>query len=305
VNNERQSIRGAMEEKLYQLNEHLLTALLASKEAGLAILDVYKQDFDVSYKEDQSPLTLADQRSHDIIVGHLTDPSGKSFPILSEEGKDIPFEQRRSWEYFWLIDPLDGTKEFIKRNGEFTVNIALIFQHRPVLGVIFVPVNNVFYFASEGFGAYRLKNGNAFELLKGKASEINKESVLNEIIKHSDKLPYHDTPLDAHDSPFIIVGSRSHPSKEFEGFVKTMRKQHPKIEVIPSGSSLKLCLVAEGRADIYPRLGPTMEWDTAAGQAIVEQANGSVLNYETGEPLQYNKKNLLNSWFIVKTQRNS
>ena len=295
------TIRGVMKEKPYQLNDHLLTALLASREAGLAILDVYKQEFDVSYKEDRSPLTLADQRSHDIIVDHLTDPSKKSLPILSEEGKDIPFEQRRAWEYFWLIDPLDGTKEFIKRNGEFTVNIALIYQHRPVLGVIYAPVNNIFYFASEGLGAFRLKNDKAFKLLEGKASEIERDSVLKEILKQSDRLPYYDTPLDAHDTKIVIVGSRSHPSKEFEAFVKTMKNQHEKVDVISSGSSLKLCLVAEGRADIYPRLGPTMEWDTAAGQAIVEQANGSVLNYETGEPLQYNKKNLLNSWFIVKT----
>jgi 3'(2'), 5'-bisphosphate nucleotidase len=294
-----------MKKKPYQLNDYLLTALWASKEAGLAILDVYEQDFDVSYKEDKSPLTLADQRSHEIIVDHLTDPSGKSLPILSEEGKGIPFEERRAWEYFWLIDPLDGTKEFIKRNGEFTVNIALIYQHRPVLGVIFAPVNNVFYFASEGFGSYKLKNGNAFKLFDGKASEIERDRVLKEILKQSDRLPYYDAPSDTYDSPFVIVGSRSHPSKEFEAFVKTMRKQHAKVEVVSSGSSLKLCLVAEGRANIYPRLGPTMEWDTAAGQAIVEQANGSVLNYETGEPLQYNKKNLLNSWFIVKTQRNS
>jgi len=305
VTGERQSkIRSAMDEKPYQLTEHLLTALLASKEAGLAILNVYQQNFDVSYKEDQSPLTLADRRSHDIIVDHLTTPSGKSFPILSEEGKDIPFEQRCSWEYFWLIDPLDGTKEFIKRNGEFTVNIALIYQHRPVLGVIFAPVNNVYYFASEDLGSFKLKNDNFFELLKGKTSKIIKESVLQEIIKHSDKLPYFDATSDTHESRLVIVGSRSHPSKEFEDFVKTMRKQHAKVDVISSGSSLKLCLVAEGRADIYPRLGPTMEWDTAAGQAIVEQANGSVLNYETDEPLQYNKKSLLNSWFIVKTKRN-
>ena len=294
-----------MKEKPYQMNEHMLTALLASKEAGQAILDVYKQDFDVSYKEDRSPLTLADQRSHNIIVDHLTDPSVKNLPILSEEGKDIPFEQRSEWEYFWLIDPLDGTKEFIKRNGEFTVNIALIYQHRPILGVIYAPVNNVFYFASEGLGSFKLKNDNVFELLDGKTSGINKDSVLKEIIKHSNKLPCYDTPLDTHDSQLVIVGSRSHPSREFEAFVKTMRKKHAKVEVISSGSSLKLCLVAEGRADIYPRLGPTMEWDTAAGQAIVEQANGSVLNYETGESLQYNKKNLLNSWFIVKTHRNS
>jgi len=294
-----------MEVKPYQLTDHLLTALLASREAGLAILDIYKQDFDVSYKKDRSPLTLADRRSHDIIVDHLTDPSGKSLPILSEEGKSIPFEERREWEYFWLIDPLDGTKEFIKRNGEFTVNIALIYQHRPVLGVIFVPVNNVFYFASEGLGAYRLKNDNVFERLQGKASETERDSVLKEILRQSDRLPYYDKSLETHDSQLVIVGSRSHPSKEFEAFVKTMGKQHGKVDVISSGSSLKLCLVAEGRADIYPRLGPTMEWDTAAGQAIVEQANGSVSNYETGEPLQYNKENLLNSWFIVNTRSNS
>jgi 3'(2'), 5'-bisphosphate nucleotidase len=183
-----------MIKKTYKLNDHLLTALLASREAGLAILDVYKQEFDVSYKEDRSPLTLADQRSHDIIVDHLTDLSKKSLPILSEEGKDIPFEQRRAWEDFWLIDPLDGTKEFIKRNGEFTVNIALIYQHRPVLGVIYAPVNNIFYFASEGLGAFRLKNDKVFKLLEGKASEIERDSVLKEILKQSDRLPYYDTP---------------------------------------------------------------------------------------------------------------
>jgi 3'(2'), 5'-bisphosphate nucleotidase len=295
-----------MKEKPYPLNDHLLTALLASKEAGLAILEVYEKDFDVSYKEDRSPLTLADRRSHDIIVDHLTDLSGKSLPILSEEGKSIPFEQRRSWEYFWLIDPLDGTKEFIKRNGEFTVNIALIYQHRPVLGVIYAPVNNVFYFASEGLGAYRLKNDNAIELLEDTASDIEKDRVIKEILKQSDKLPNYNIPSqDTNESPFIIVGSRSHPSKEFEAFVEAIKKEHAKVEVVSSGSSLKLCLVAEGSADIYPRLGPTMEWDTAAGQAIVEQANGSVLNYETGEPLRYNKKNLLNSWFIVKAKASS
>lgn len=294
-----------MKEKPHQLNDHLLTALMASKEAGMAILDIYKQDFDVSYKEDRSPLTLADKRSNAIIVDHLTDPSGKSLPILSEEGKSIPFKQRRAWEYFWLIDPLDGTKEFIKKNGEFTVNIALIYQHRPVLGVIFVPVNNVFYFASEGFGAYKLQNGNAFEPLNGQASEFERDRMLKEILNKSNRLPYYNSLLGSQDSRLVIMGSRSHPSKEFEAFVETARKKYGKVEVISSGSSLKLCLVAEGKADIYPRLGPTMEWDTAAGQAIVEQANGSVLNYETGQPLQYNKKNLLNSWFIVKNQRNS
>ena len=163
-----------MEEKPCQLTDHLLTALFASREAGLAILDVYKQDFDVSYKEDRSPLTLADQRSHDIIVDHLTDPSVQSLPILSEEGKDIPFEQRRIWEYFWLIDPLDGTKEFINRRGEFTVNIALIHQHRPILGIVFVPASGVLYFASEGLGSYKLENAGVLDQLRN-GKETTKE----------------------------------------------------------------------------------------------------------------------------------
>lgn len=294
-----------MNDKSIHFKNYLLMALSASKEAGMAILDVYHQDFEVSYKEDRSPLTLADRRSHDIIVGHLSDPSGAGFPILSEEGKNIPFEQRRQWEYFWLIDPLDGTKEFIKKNDEFTVNIALIHHHRPILGVIFVPVNKVFYFASEGFGSYRLYDDRPINLPKAGASDIEKDRAVEAIFKQSDKLPCYDSHLDSYDSPMIIVGSRSHPSKEFESFVDAMRAKHEKVEVIPSGSSLKLCLVAEGRADIYPRLGPTMEWDIAAGQAIVEQANGSVLNYETNEPLLYNKKDLLNPWFIVRAQRNT
>jgi 3'(2'), 5'-bisphosphate nucleotidase len=290
---------------LKSLTRPLLTALMAAKDAGHAILEVYKQDFDVWYKEDRSPLTIADQRSHNIIVDHLTDPAVKSFPILSEEGKEIPFEQRRSWKYFWLIDPLDGTKEFIKRRGEFTVNIALIYQHRPVLGVIYVPVKKYFYYASRDIGAYRIQYNDAAECFDDCVVETGGDETLDAVLKRSDKLPLGDLRSDTSESQLVIVGSRSHPSKEFEAFVEGMKKKHSKVEVVSSGSSLKLCLVAEGRADIYPRLGPTMEWDTAAGQAIVEQASGSVLNYETGEPLKYNKKNLLNPWFIVKTQRNS
>ena len=292
-----------MTDNSYSLTRPLLTALKAAKDAGLSILDVYNQDFDVMYKEDRSPLTTADQRSHKIIVDHLNDPGMESFPILSEEGKNIPFEQRREWKCFWLVDPLDGTKEFIKRNGEFTVNIALIYQKRPVLGVIYIPVKECFYFASKDIGAYRLQYNDADEHLDIGGIESDEE-VLSVLLKRSDKLPSEDLRFKTSDSQCIIAGSRSHPSKEFEAFVENMKKKYAKVKVISSGSSLKLCLVAEGRADIYPRLGPTMEWDTAAGQAVVEQASGSVLNYETGEPLEYNKKNLLNPWFLVRSQRN-
>ena len=291
-----------MTDHTYPLTRPLLIALKAAKDAGRAVLDVYKQDFDVWYKEDRSPLTTADKFSHKIIVDHLNDPSIKSFPILSEEGKDIPFEQRCSWKYFWLVDPLDGTKEFIKRNGEFTVNIALIFQHRPVLGVIYAPVKKYFYFASNDIGAYRLQYNNADERLYDMIVDGDADEVLSTLLKRSDKLPCADMRLEISDSRLIIVGSRSHPSTEFEAFVESMKHKYAKVEVVSSGSSLKLCMVAEGGADIYPRLGPTMEWDTAAGHAVVEQANGSVVNYETGEPLEYNKKNLLNPWFIVKVQ---
>jgi 3'(2'), 5'-bisphosphate nucleotidase len=283
-----------------QLTYHLLLALLAAKDAGRAILDVYRQDFDISYKDDHSPLTLADRRSHNIIVSLLSDPSDECLPILSEEGKSISYKQRRWWEYFWMIDPLDGTKEFIKKNDEFTVNIAQIHQNRPILGVIYVPVKDVFYFALEGLGAYRMDNSDLLALNTNKPYKNDTSGVLNTILEGSIKLPDDKYRFEKKDSQITIVGSRSHATKELKAFIETMQKKYEQVEFISAGSSLKLCLVAEGRADIYPRLGPTMEWDTAAGQVIVEQARGSVLNYDMDEPLGYNKKNLLNPWFIAR-----
>jgi len=285
-----------------QLTYHLLMALLAAKDAGRAILDVYRQDFDISYKDDHSPLTLADRRSHSIIVSHLSDVSGERLPILSEEGKSIPYQQRCRWEYFWMADPLDGTKEFIKKNDEFTVNIAQIHQNRPILGVVYVPVKNVLYFACEGLGAYRMGNSDILAQSTNKRFNNDPVGVLETILEGSVKLPDDKLRFEKKESQITIVGSRSHATKELEAFIETMRKKHEQVEFISAGSSLKLCLVAEGRADIYPRLGPTMEWDTAAGQVIVEQAQGSVLNYEVDEPLRYNKKNLLNPWFIARTK---
>jgi 3'(2'), 5'-bisphosphate nucleotidase len=277
----------------------LLAALAAADEAGREILEIYQKHIEVQYKDDRSPLTLADRRSHEIISRRLLDQADHPFPMLSEEGKDIPFAQRKQWAYFWMVDPLDGTKEFIKRNHEFTVNIALIHHDRPVLGVVYVPVRGMFYFGAQGFGAFRLDRKEGLEHITGKESEVQKKACLNTILKRSVRLPVNDSLSEGRGSRLTIVGSRSHPSRELEEFVAKMRTRYKEVEFISAGSALKLCLVAEGRADIYPRLGPTMEWDTAAGQAVVEQAGGRVLDADTKTPLKYNKENLLNPWFIV------
>ena len=274
-----------------QYEKLILTALLAAKRAGEAILDVYGSDFAVEQKDDKSPLTLADKRSHEIIMDVLEQAitvNNGTVPVLSEEGRGIPFDERKEWEYFWLVDPLDGTKEFVKRNGEFTVNIALIRKHKPVLGIIYIPVKDVFYFAAIDFGTYKLENSESlFDNLS-----------IKELLNKSQRLPLANNDK----SSFTVIGSRSHTSEEFTEFVKLLNEKHGKVEFISSGSSLKLCLVAEGIADVYPRFGPTMEWDTAAGQAIVEQAEGSVMDIQTREPLRYNKEDLLNPFFIVSRQ---
>jgi 3'(2'), 5'-bisphosphate nucleotidase len=195
------------------------------------------------------------------------------------------------------VDPLDGTKEFIKRNGEFTVNIALIENNRPVLGTIFVPDKNTLYFASQNFGAYKLEDGPFSELLESRPDSQEKTSaLLEQTMRQSTRLPV----TDPQRSSLTIVGSRSHKNAELEAYVEEKRKTFGDVEFISAGSSLKICLVADGRADLYPRLGPTMEWDTAAGQAIAEAAGADVYQYETQKPLIYNKEDLHNPWFIVQ-----
>jgi 3'(2'), 5'-bisphosphate nucleotidase len=276
------------------LKPYMLRSIQASIDAGNAINKVYhSEDFGVEYKSDKSPLTLADQKSHETIMNVLTE---FDIPILSEEGKDTPYAQRKDWERFWVIDPLDGTKEFIKRNGEFTVNIALIENSRPVLGTIFVPDRNTLYFAAQDFGAYKLQDGPFSEMLGAQAdSKEEVRNLLDQIIGQSTKLPV----IGPQRASLTIVGSRSHKTPELEAYVEEKRKAFGDVEFISAGSSLKICLVAEGRADVYPRLGPTMEWDTAAGQAIAEYAGASVYQYDTSKPLIYNKEDLLNPWFIV------
>jgi len=239
-----------------------------AKEAGNAIMQVYNQDFEVEYKQDSSPLTLADKEANNIIEYGLNKLS-VNFPILSEEGKEIPYEDRKHWEYFWLVDPLDGTKEFVKKNGEFTVNIALIYKDVPVLGVVYAPALDVCYWAKQDEGAF----------------------------KDEKKLPF--KAADQRNT-YKIVASRSHMSDETQAFIDAIDADKEK-ELISIGSSLKICLVAEGEADIYPRLGPTMEWDTGAAHAVVNESGKSLEKYMNGKysKHEYNKEDLLNQWFIV------
>ena len=238
-----------------------------AKEAGNAIMQVYKQDFEVEYKQDSSPLTLADKKANDIIEDGLNQLS-VNFPILSEEGKEISYEDRKHWEYFWLVDPLDGTKEFVKKNDEFTVNIALIHKDTPILGVVYAPALDVCYWAKQGEGAF--KDGQKLPL------------------KMADQR-----------NTYKIVASRSHMSDETQAFIDAIDTQKEK-ELISIGSSLKICLVAEGEADIYPRLGPTMEWDTGAAHAIVNESGGQLNDQKNNNVLKYNtSEKLLNNYFVV------
>lgn len=259
--------------------DHFTLAIKASIQAGKEIMEVYETDFDVEKKGDNSPLTIADKRAHEKISSML---EGLGFPILSEEGKEIPYEKRKNWDYYWIVDPLDGTKEFIKKNGEFTVNIAFMKGNYPLAGVIYVPAKEHLYFGYQSVRAFYTDDVSDFQHigeLVMRAKNLRKEKF---------------------NRNFTVVGSRSHMSPETEEFISQLKKEHKKIDIASMGSSLKICLVAHQKADVYPRFAPTMEWDTAAGQAIAEGAKKKVLNYETGERMEYNKKNLLNPWFIVK-----
>ncbi|MDH3614512.1 MAG: 3'(2'),5'-bisphosphate nucleotidase CysQ [Gammaproteobacteria bacterium] len=234
--------------------------------AGRAILEVYATDFDVQSKVDESPLTQADLASHRCIVAGLEELT-PDIPIISEEEGLPPFEERGQWQRYWLIDPLDGTKEFVNRNGEFTVNIALIESNRPVFGVVHVPVQDRTYTGCEGHGAELRDSGSRTAIRVAESSG----------------------------HPVRIVGSRSHRGSSLDAFLEKVGES----DMLAMGSSLKFCVVAEGRADIYPRLGPTSEWDTAAAQSVVEQAGGKVLELD-GKPLSYNaKSDILNPWFVV------
>jgi 3'(2'), 5'-bisphosphate nucleotidase len=255
------------------------SAIRASILAGKEILSVYNSDFAVETKDDKSPLTEADKRAHHKIMEIL---ESTSIPVLSEEGKEISYEERKDWNRLWIVDPLDGTKEFIKRNGEFTVNIALIENNFPIAGIIYVPVTGVLYVGWNENGAFKAESTNENISWNDLAIEKNKIPILNSVNK------------------FKIVASRSHMSPETEDYVKDLEKIHGKVELVSMGSSLKICLVAEGKANTYPRFAPTMEWDTAAGQGIVEAAGKEFLDWNTKSRMKYNREQLLNNWFLVK-----
>ena len=242
-----------------------------ASEAGKEIMKIYNKDFSVEYKDDKSPLTEADLKANEIICNALQELY-PNIPIMSEENKQIEYETRKNWDYYWCCDPIDGTKEFIKKNGEFTVNIALIHKDTPVLGVVYAPAINEMYSAKQGGGAFL--NGQKLPL------------KTNEDIKNS----------------INIVASKSHLSDETQEFIDNLTLNIKHSKLVSKGSSLKLCMVASGEADIYPRLAPTMEWDTAAADAIVRESGKMTYQFESYELMIYNKENLLNPWFVVKNK---
>jgi len=249
-----------------------------AKEAGIAIMEIYKKDFTVEYKNDKSPLTEADLKANEIICNSLR-KMYPNIPIVSEEENQVDYEERKNWNYYWCIDPIDGTKEFIKKNDEFTVNIALIYKHTPVLGVVYAPALTDMYKSKKGEGAFL--NNQELPL------KINKD------IKNS----------------INIVASKSHLSEDTQKFIDNLTLNIQNSKLVSKGSSLKLCMVAEGIADIYPRLAPTMEWDIAAADAIVRESGKMTYQYHSKfniknskleQPVVYNKTDLLNPWFVVK-----
>lgn len=255
-------------------HQYLEPIITIAKAAGTAIMEVYATDFGVSNKEDHSPLTQADLAAHQVITSALKSLS-PNIPIISEESEIIDYDIRKEWRQYWLIDPLDGTREFIKRNGEFTVNIALIDHHKPVLGVVYAPVTELLYFASASHGAYKQQKSNLTTRITTKLLNLNQ---------------------------LIITGSRSHADEKMQHFMENLQAVSREIpELICMGSSLKICLVAEGLADVYPRLGPTSEWDTAAAHCILNEAGGDVVDVLGFTLLYNNKSSLLNPVFFAKS----
>ncbi len=252
----------------------------ASLEAGEEILKIYETDFDVEFKEDESPLTKADINANGVIMRYLKETG---IPVLSEEGRDIPYQERKNWKRLWIVDPLDGTKEFVKKNGEFTVNIALVENGKPVMGVVYAPVLDIIYFGDVNTGAFKITGASSVNDIYGALNEKNK------------------LPLNTGKDYYGVVASRSHLTKETEDYINNLKKHHDNIKIVSKGSSLKLCMIAEGVADIYPRFAPTSEWDTAAGHAVVAASGGRVVKAENeNEDVVYNKEDILNPWFIAK-----
>ncbi|MCY2686941.1 3'(2'),5'-bisphosphate nucleotidase CysQ [Salinimicrobium sp. TH3] len=263
------------------MNKNLKIAIEAAVAAGKVIMEIYEsKNFDVQTKEDNSPLTLADKKANEVINKFLLPTN---IPLISEENKQIDYSIRKQWQECWIVDPLDGTKEFIKRNGEFTVNIALVSGGKPQLGVIFAPALNSLYFAN-------VSEDRAFKVSLA-PNDVRIENILDKAEEISPS---------GHENSIRIVGSRSHMNDDTLQYIEELKRKYGKeIEVVSKGSSLKFCLVAEGEAHIYPRFAPTMEWDTVAGQAICEAVGLNCISRETGRPMTYNRENLLNGHFFV------
>lgn len=272
-------------------------AVKAALEAGEAILEIYSQDFEVEFKADESPLTSADKASHNIIVRAL---EATPYPVLSEESKAIDYAERKDWSTYWLVDPIDGTKEFIKKNGEFTVNIALVENGVPVMGVVYVPVQETLY-----LGVGNDEQGMEQGAWKGQGCA---GKTYEEIMESLSGIHVSGNPSGA----LKVVASKSHCNDETRQFIADLEDKYGVAERVSRGSSLKFCMVAEGSADIYPRIAPTIEWDTAAAHAVVLAAGGNVFEYDAGIDasnykstandifeVSYNKQNLLNPYFVV------
>lgn len=262
------------------MDENLIIAIEAAVAGGKEIIEIYdREDFQVENKIDDSPLTIADKRANDIINNFLR---STGIPIISEENKQLEYRERKSWEECWIVDPLDGTKEFIKRNGEFTVNIALVKKGEPVMGVIYVPATKILYFGS-------LAEGKSYRVQLEDVKDVSKQLERAETISPKPG-----------EGKLRVVGSRSHMNDFTLDFIEKLKRETKKeVELVSKGSSLKFCLLAEGLADIYPRFAPTMEWDTAAGQAICKAVGLRVIDQSTGQEINYNRKNLLNNFFLV------
>lgn len=254
-------------------------AIHAAVLAGKKIMEVYASvDFGVVIKEDQTPVTIADRQAHNEIIKYL---ESAGLPVLSEEGIHLSYSERKNWDMFWLIDPLDGTKEFIKRNDEFTVNIALIQNGRPIAGVIFAPVTSVLYVGIPETGAFKLVNPDehcTFQSMQLSGKKLPEETGRNE---------------------FAIVVSRSHMNQKTKEYIENIREEHESFRLINMGSSMKMCMVAEGTASVYPKLGTTMEWDTAAGHAILKASGKNIFITDLKTEIRYNKENLQNPHFIA------
>lgn len=265
------------------MKKHYKTAIEAAVKAGLAILEIYEStdNIVVEHKPDDSPLTNADRVANEVIQSYL---ATTGIPVISEESKQMTYAVRKDWKQCWIVDPLDGTKEFIKRNGEFTVNIAFCVDGRPEFGVIYVPVSRELYYGW-------VSENMAFKTVMDEEHQMPGALAVQE-----DRI----APSPESKSVLRVVGSRSHMNADTEAFIEASKKKYGTVEIVSKGSSLKFCLVAEGKADVYPRFAPTMEWDTAAGSAIAEAAGLSVISQETQSPLKYNKENLLNPFFLVR-----